>query len=280
MFGKNKFMACTAVALAVAGWGTSRAQASAYNDAVLASNPLYYWTFDEASGNAIEQVAANAQDQLAPSGNATRIAGTTNNGGVSLGTAASFSGPQNTPGGVFSLTDLSGSGSLSKYAIEFWVKADSGFSQEYVMDVGGNNTPAVLFNYTANVLAFYSPDTGGTDKGPVISPDTWYHVVMGTDQAAAQTTIIVDDGTPVVYSYSGTTYGLGQGQVTVGGYAVATNNFFGAVDELALYDLTSGDFNSQLANIAAHYSAGPIPEPASLALIGAGGLLLLRRRQR
>ncbi len=260
--------------------GATTAWGSVYNDAVLASNPLYYWTFDEASGNAIEQVNGIAQDELVPSGIATRIASTTNGGGVSLGSAASFSDPHtlNAAGNTFTLSDLSGTGTYSKYALEFWVKADSGFSQEYVMDVGGNNTPAVLFNYTANVLAFYSPDTGGTDKGPVIATDTWYHVVMGTDQAAKQTTIIVNGGTPVVYSYPGSSYGLGSGHVTVGGYFSGVNNFYGAVDELAIYDLAAGDFNSQLAGIAAHYNV-VVPEPTTAALLVCAAIGLVSRRR-
>jgi len=67
-------------------------QASAYNAAVLSSGPAFYWTFDEPSGNAIDQVAGLPGDELVAGTVATRGPSTNTAGGVSLGTAAK-SGP-------------------------------------------------------------------------------------------------------------------------------------------------------------------------------------------
>ena len=59
---------------------------TAYNSAVLASNPTYYWTFDEAGlANAREQVGVNAGDVFRPSSESAKAPSTTTAGGASLG---------------------------------------------------------------------------------------------------------------------------------------------------------------------------------------------------
>ena len=103
--------------LAVLAFAAPQAQGSPYTDAVLADGPLYYWNFDEASGNAIEQVGGAVADELTPTG-ATRVASTSTAGGVSLGSAADFDGTDD----YFKAANLSGSTDLTSYAIEMWVR--------------------------------------------------------------------------------------------------------------------------------------------------------------
>lgn len=267
------FLMSLALGLALA-INSSAARGSAYNDAVLASNPLYYWTFDEASGNAIDQVNGLAADELTPQGGATRTTSTTTVNGISLGNAASFA--QN---GQFAVSDLSGTTILDLYAMEFWVRATSGGGvvNQYVMSVGVN-TPAVLYGYNAGVLEFYSPDGRSGAGGPNIADADWYHVVIGVDRGAQTHRIIINDGTPLDFTQSSQVYGMPQLDLYVGA-VTNVGHFGGNVDELALYDLSgAGDFNAALSGIANHYNAA-IPEPATagLLLLGAMGALARRR---
>ena len=74
-------------AVVVMGSTASAQAATAYNEAVLASNPTYYWTFDEPdSDEAVEQVNGDPLDVFIPGFDADdKIPSTTTAGGVSLG---------------------------------------------------------------------------------------------------------------------------------------------------------------------------------------------------
>src|SRR5262245_36586453 len=118
------------------------AQASPYNSAVLSSGPAFYWTFDEASGNSIDQVAGLAADDLVPGATAVRGASTSTAGGVSLGTAATFTGLVNQE---FQANDLTGAGGTTKWAVEFWAQSATVNSYSYLMGgANGGNLPGFL----------------------------------------------------------------------------------------------------------------------------------------
>src|SRR5262245_11763508 len=97
----SRLAACMLFAFAVMPNHVSAA--SPYNQAVLADGPIVYWTFDEAGGNAIEQVNGIGSAEMVPGGSATRGASTSTFGGVGLGSAAVFDG---TPGGRFQASDV------------------------------------------------------------------------------------------------------------------------------------------------------------------------------
>ena len=129
---------CQTIAGAVVGvlvFGFSLAQAaSPYNDAVMASGPTYYWTFDEPGVvNAIEQVNGLAADEFVPGPNSTKTASATTAGGVSLGQAVQIVG---TGGYPWNIADLSGSGMTGAWAYEVWANADDVTTYEYM--IGSN----------------------------------------------------------------------------------------------------------------------------------------------
>jgi hypothetical protein len=258
------------LATAAAVIASGQARGNAYNDAVLASNPLYYWTFDEAgSANAVDSVVAGgaADDLVAQAVGSTRVASTTTPGGINLGNAVT--------GGRYQAADLSGAGIVTTYAIEFWVDLDSTTSG-YVLSFDAN-TPAVIANYSgAGQIELFG--TGRTNDGgtPPTLDQNWHHVVVGRNSTSH--TFYVDGVSAGTYTVGNPANTSNQLKLTVLG-SNAADLLNGKIDELAFYSLDPGTFNTQLASIAAHYNVTAVPEPASLGLLTLGGLALLRRRR-
>lgn len=282
--GGNRFFGL-AIGLTLAGAISHRASsATTYNDAVLADNPSYYWTFDEAGVvNAIEQASGLAADEFVPGANAVKVASTTTAGGVSLGQAARIVG---TGGFTWNVADLSGSGMTGAWAYEFWASADDITTYEYMI---GSNAVGGFNNETIFKWGPGSPNPSGIqlyNGGGVIGPpDTpamtvgWHHYVFVSDGAGATYDTYID-GVLWGSVTSGVNHGphpevaLRLGSWTDGASA---ETFDGMLDELAIYDLSGvGDLSAAGQNIADHYF---VPEPSFLALLGLGGLLILRRRR-
>ena len=135
----------TGLALAVAISPPAGATPTLYNEAVLADNPAYYWTFDEDGVvNAIEQVQGLPADEFIPGANAAKVDSATTDGGVSLGQAARIFG---TGGFTWNVADLSGSGMSGAWAYEFWANADDVSTYEYIIGsnaAGGFNNETIL----------------------------------------------------------------------------------------------------------------------------------------
>ena len=283
-----KRVAFSAVSLFFVSFFATSIYATTYNDAVLADNPVYYWTFDEASGNAIEQVGGNVVDELKPFGTATR--GTSNAG---LGNAAHV-----VPGTAFSAfytADLSlSSRPCNSWITEFWYKADNadGYSGQYLVDgqlSPYTNSPAIIFDFNggggdSEVEIYEKINDLGRTSGLYITDSTqWNHVVIGMTQ---------DSGNHVVAYINGVLdadFNAGSAavffdyyeQLAVGGHiGYSTWAMNGMLDELAIYapgdGLGVGGFEAEVAEIAAHYNA--VPEPATIALLGLG-ILALRRKK-
>ena len=120
-----------AIGLALAVAISHPAGATLYNEAVLADNPAYYWTFDEDGVvNAIEQVQGLAADEFVPGANAAKVDSATTGGGVSLGQAARI---EESGGFTWNVSDLSGSGMSGAWAYEFWANADDITTYEYMI---------------------------------------------------------------------------------------------------------------------------------------------------
>ena len=161
---------------------------NSYSTLVLSGGPLYYWNFNEASGNALNQVGYPGlpQDQLIPQGQASRVPQTA--GGPPLGYAASFNGSGT---GRFYLADLSISADLAgPWAVELWLQQFSPALATYLLEGqlagGGVNYPSLIQGFTgAGVLELF----GGGDRtgagGPVLSSAGWHHLVFGYFGSAA-----------------------------------------------------------------------------------------------
>ena len=158
--------------------------ATAYNDAVLASNPTYYWTFDEPDiVDAEEQVNGDPLDVFIPGLDADpKIASTKTAGGVSLGLALDIFGLE--PDKLWDAGDLSGDPFEGAWAYEIWINSNDPESYQYIMGSGasnGYNMNAILqFPYNGERPTIQIFDWGGlSDKNDVpLQTAGWHHWVF------------------------------------------------------------------------------------------------------
>ena len=125
--------------LGLLGSSASTHAASAYNAAVLASNPTYYWTFDEPGiVEAVEQVNGDDFDLFIPGLDADpKVASTNTPGGVSLGLALDIFGPE--PDKLWDTGDLSGDPFEGAWAYEIWINSNDPESYQYIMGSQASN---------------------------------------------------------------------------------------------------------------------------------------------
>ena len=257
------------------------ANASVYNDAVLADSPYLYWTFDEAvdAADAVSLVNQAASNDLVNYG-ATRGPSTTTTGGVSLGRAGY------TPAWTSRFQTGVGNAPIVAvpWAVEFWFMSTSGDADQYIWTVPSEN-PLMLYGFNrrlgANEVEALSAWNVGWLAEPDVSPDVWHHVVLAWYFNLANEELWIDG--VLADSSAGFSSDLPLDTLAVGG----RNNGFGsnlngAVDEFAIYML-SGDLAAQqaaVADIADHYNVAAvvIPEPAGLGLIGLALLAVRRKR--
>lgn len=266
----------TLAAIGLSSTLTNEASSQTYTDMVIAGNPLFYWSFNEAGNTdaAIDLMGLDAGDNLAAEGNATRVASGSTAGGLSLGRAASFDGTQFSKfysGALTPPTDA------DAWALEMWIRPtgpDAGDRFDYFLEArgGGNNSPGILFDYGNNDRVEVFGGGGRTaDGGPALANDVWQHLVIGNFGADNDRIDFYLNGVvagSVAYSQ---TVPFGTNQIAVGNSVPGNANFdhfAGEIDELAVYDLTGqtvAEINGKLIGLAGHY--GLVPEPGSLALL-------------
>ena len=266
-------LAVIAVAV-VMGSATSAQAATAYNAAVLASNPTYYWTFDEPDiEEAEEQVNGDPLDVFIPGLEADpKIPSTTTAGGVSLGLCLDIFGLES--GKLWDTGDLSGDPFAGAWAYEIWINSEDPESYQYIMGSQASN------GYNSDTILQYP--YADTDKGPKILIYDWggIPVVDLLDSVAPQTAgwhhwVFVSDG----FSQEYDVYQDGAFLMTAltnspadaylspfpalelraGGWNAngSLENFTGQIDEFAIYDLDGvDDLRAAGQAIADHYFVG------------------------
>ena len=176
------------------------------------------------------------------------------------------------------------SATLSTFTIEAWVRFETltGFQTIVGRDDTGNpgtlaggESLLYLQKINTNVLRFLAPNAAGTyvsiaDTTPVVA-NQWYHVAVVGD--GTNVTLFKDGSQVASAAFAGglydpavnTIWTVGRGQYN-GGVA---DFVAGYIDEVRWSDtaLTPSEFLN-------------VPEPSGLGLLLAGGLLVLRRRQR
>jgi hypothetical protein len=241
-------------------------RAQSYSDVILSGNPLFYWNFNEAGDTdpAIDQVGADAGDDLLPEGAATRVASTTTNGGLFLGRAASFDGAQLTK--FFSGT-LTPAVDADAWALEMWIRPqgdDPGDRFDYLLEARGdgtNNAPGILFDYGNNdrVEVFHNGQRTAAG-GPILANDAWRHLVIGNFGAANDRVDFYLNGAAAgSVAFAGDSK-FGTNAIAVGNSVPGNpdfDHFAGQIDELAVYDLTGQSvsaISSKLVALATHFS--------------------------
>ncbi|UCC22019.1 MAG: PEP-CTERM sorting domain-containing protein [Planctomycetota bacterium] len=154
---------------------------------------------------------------------------------------------------VFTIVaDASGSGTAKMAEISFNQGGDPVYTHEYGVDAGSQEQHVF--------------STGN------LSTDTWYNLVVIRDVSESQVHLYINGGFHDTYNYTSQAEGYNSGTLYLGQYD--TDKFHGTVDELAVFDY---ELSSQ--NVSDLYdAANPVPEPATICLLGLGALVLIKRR--
>lgn len=222
--------------------------ATTYSDAVMADHPVFYWNFDQSEvGAGIAQMAdapaVTADNDLQALGTAGRVTHAATGGGLRLGSAAALDGA-----GYFRAAGALRAGRsqlTDAYAIEMWFRSTSTNSSTYLCNFGsipgGDNSPAVIYNFQGPVLELFGGGRTGS-LGPVMEDGNWHHFLAvyygnGLDGVAPRTDLYLDgvsstglDSISRRLSLDGLIAGAGLPDPIA-------NGFTGNIDELAVYDL-------------------------------------------
>ncbi len=271
-----------AMGLASLAWGqlATAVATAAYQDEVLADNPVAYYRFEETTGTTAADTSGNAND------------GTYNNG-VTLGVS---SAPALGRAGRFDGVDdyVSTSRTVStNFTLEMWInsKAPSlSGTDSYEgngllwSDVGGgaNDFTMAILN---NGLSFFAGDSSITvTSANAINDGHWHHLVV--TRAMGGVTQIYVDGVVRGTVPSGNSPLDANPAIMIGGNVLDNRYFDGLVDEVAYYPSVLSAARIQahfLAGSAAAASVPALSEGVLAGLIAALtgiGILALRRRSR
>ena len=222
---------------------------TAYGQVVGEEQPLFYWSFDEATGPAIQQTTV------------TNTAVTTENDLVPVGAGISRLSHVNYADGLGNLgnfVQLDGNSYLrvnslrlpidqlnGPWAVEFWIQT-YGVKNAYLANfgnAGADNTPALIYGFYTNQLELFGGANGRTGQNGPVDPDSdWHHVLwVNYDNAPAGSTNRVDvyfDGVLSRNVGGGFNSPISLTRFLLGAATTTLHNGFeGGLDEFALYDL-------------------------------------------
>jgi len=259
---------------------------TAYNSAVLASNPTYYWTFDEAGvTDAQEQLNGNPADVFRPSAASARTVSTTTGGGVSLGQALDLN---RTAASVWDTGNLSGPAFAGAFAYEVWINSADPDQYNYILGSNAGNG----FN-TGSILQYsnFAPDPGtphifvypawpGTTQ-TALQTAGWNHWVFVNEQGGGGSDVYKNGAFLGAFQAGLSIDAFPATELRAGGWSPtpSAENFTGQLDELAIYDLSGvADLGAKGQEIANHFFV--VPEPSGiLLLLGSVAPLFMRRRR-
>jgi hypothetical protein len=257
-----------------------------YVTTVLADDPEGYWQLGETSGTTAVDLGSGAHngnyDYFGWGPPTLGVAGIL---GASGNTAVQFDGVSNE---VYIASTFS---PASTYSIEAWVKADEGATtnRTIMLKTWANETPLTGGSHELWITpeghfqhytwtGYQSYVTGTT----TVEADQWYHVV-GVFASGTGTGLmgLYVNGVEE-YMWTGTVpdaWNAG-GAWRIGsefavGHPSHPGFFGGTIDEVAVYDHVLS-----ASEVLAHYNAGIVPEPSSLAVLTAGLVACTWRRRR
>ena len=191
---------------------------------------------------------------------------TTTAGDVAVGSGAVRLG-----GGGMNLAETLTFGASDSWSVAFWGKRDSDAdSREGMVLANGSSTFIWTPDNSSVVNGLRVRSSGGdTDYDNNSADYTVYnHWAIVVDGSGATKNIKIYLNGDEVLSETDTSYAIAFSKF--GGWTGATsNNYDGVIDELYIYNEAISEATVQAL----------VPEPGSLALLGLGGLCLLRRRR-
>jgi len=270
----------------------AQVMASTYSDTVLADNPLGYWRLGESSGTtAYDAVTPGGEDLTIGSGVTLGVTGAlTNSSGGDTDTAVTFA-TGNIQGSSATKFDFTAS---TSFTAEAWLKTTNDGDAQFFLSTWTSNTSGFflgLFNRGGTggrlTLGAQINDTDGKSLGafgdattPDLADGKWHHVALTRDHTGTQNIASMGlfvDGVKLtslnVYGNSTLTAGIDGSFLRLGNRDGGLH-YNGSMDEAAIYDSKLSD-----AEILEHHTVG-VPEPATMSLLGIGGLLALVRRRR
>ena len=240
---------------------------------------LSHWTLDETSGTTVaDNIGGNTGTVMQDAAADLTAAGVFNTGIDTLG--------QGVGGGYIKASNIF-TGNDAR-AISLWFNADAilanqarligmgiGAASQFDMTVeqfGGINSIGV--RYGNGNMAW----SGTAELGTAIQTDTWYHVVVqydGTTLVADSTLEVYVNGTKLARD-GGNNNNSGQVLTTsntnfyIGKEDVYSHTFDGTIDDVRVFDgvLTQAEI-----------TALAVPEPATIAVLSLGALVLCRKRR-
>ena len=230
---------------------------AAYQDEVLADNPVAYYRFEETSGTTAFDTTANSND-----GTYTNGVLINQSGAASLGKAARFDGVNDcvsTPRTV-----------STSFTLELWINTTASSltgTQAYEgngllwSDVGGaaNDFAMAMLN---SGLSFFTgnPDTTVT-SATIINDGRWHHMVATRTQGGNVEIFV--DGISRGTTTTNNNPLDGNPSIMIGGNVLDSRYFPGLIDEVAYYPTVLS-----VARIQAHFQAGSAPSVTAVPTLG------------
>jgi hypothetical protein len=244
-----------AVGLVCVLWGDLAL--AAYQDEVLADNPVAYYRFEETSGTTAKDTTANSNDGTYTNGVLINQSGAPN-----LGRAARFDGIDD-----FVSTPRTVS---TSFTLELWINTTASSltgAQAYEgngllwSDVGGAANDFVLAMLN-NGLSFFTgnPDTTVT-SATAINDGRWHHLVATRTQGG-NVEIFVDGISRGTTTTSNNPLD-GNPSIMIGGNVLDSRYFAGLIDEVAYYPTVLS-----VARIRAHFQAGSSSNVTAVPTLG------------
>lgn len=257
---------------------------SNYRDAVLDLNPVGYWEMDDTDASGAVDSSGNANDATFTDGTQATVGQPS--AFADLGTSYLFpfaKSAYNVPkegtgistGGAFSFVLWFQGGTVGRAMVTKGIQSrgNSGHMDWDIFTRTVNGNDFVTFRGSTGIT---NDPNVWLVEGSHPGTEGWHFIAVTWDGTTDENGVkiyvngqLADQGTATSTSL-GTGYDLHLGGVQG---PMANNTWDGYLDELAMFDyaLSGAEVNSL-------YLAA-IPEPASLALMGLGGLMILRRRR-